>query len=191
MDRFLSKLSLSHFNSFLKKQLGFTLIELLIVIAIIGILAGGLLVLINPVKQIGKAKDAQRKAALGQIQTALKNYYVVNGSFPVSPGWVHSTSGDNWIPGLVESREIESLPKDPKQGVACSGDPRVACWSYAYWSGAWCFPAGQAYLLTAHLEADTGTAFSQKPLYSTAGTLCSMWSEGPVAGFYVLSGGAN
>lgn len=193
MGKFLPNISLPRLNSLLKKQLGFTLVELLIVIAIVGVLAGGILVLINPAKQIGKAKDAQRKAALNQIQTALKNYYITNGAYPTTSGWVYSTAGDNWIPGLVESREIESLPKDPKQGAACSGDPRTTgpCWAYGYWGGAWCFPAGQAFLLTAHLEGDTSTAQSQKPLYNTAGGLCSNWSEYPVAGFYVLSGGAN
>lgn len=53
-------------------SLGFTLVELLIVIAIIGLLASGLMMILNPVAQIQKANDARRKSDLGQVQKALE-----------------------------------------------------------------------------------------------------------------------
>ena len=63
-------------------QKGFTLIELLIVIAILGILAAGILVAINPVQKINQAKDANAKSDIGQIATALQAYFTVNSAYP-------------------------------------------------------------------------------------------------------------
>jgi type II secretion system protein G len=61
---------------------GFTLIELLIVIAIIGVLATLLMVNFVGVRQ--RARDAQRKSDLRQIQSALEIWRSDNGSYPAS-----------------------------------------------------------------------------------------------------------
>lgn len=61
---------------------GFTLIELLIVIGIIGTLASVTIVAINPNKQLGAAKDAARLSAIKELQNALSQYVIDNGSFP-------------------------------------------------------------------------------------------------------------
>jgi general secretion pathway protein G len=67
----------------LKKSIqGFTLIELLIVIAIIGVLATLLMVNFIGVRQ--RARDAQRKSDLRQVQSALEIYRSDNGSYPAS-----------------------------------------------------------------------------------------------------------
>ena len=50
---------------------GFTLIELLIVIAVIGILAGIVLAVINPVQQRERAQEATGRSFLGKTCTAL------------------------------------------------------------------------------------------------------------------------
>jgi len=59
---------------------GFTLIELLIVIAIIGVLATLLMVNFIGVRQ--RARDAQRKSDLRQVQSALEIYRSDNSSYP-------------------------------------------------------------------------------------------------------------
>jgi type IV pilus assembly protein PilA len=64
------------------KNKGFTLIELLIVIGIISILAGIVLVAVNPAVQFGKANDTQRKS---DISTILKAVYEFEAS-PTSRG---------------------------------------------------------------------------------------------------------
>ena len=67
---------------FSSSKLGFTLIELLVVIAVIGVLAAGLIVIINPAGQLARARDAGRKSDLKQIANALNNSLVFNGSYP-------------------------------------------------------------------------------------------------------------
>ena len=58
----------------LKNKKGFTLIELLIVIGIIAILAGIVLVAVNPAQQFGKANDSERKSEIGTILSAIYQY---------------------------------------------------------------------------------------------------------------------
>jgi len=56
----------------LNKNLGFTLIELLVVISIIGILTTIVMVNVAGVRE--RARDAQRKSDISQIQKALEMY---------------------------------------------------------------------------------------------------------------------
>lgn len=53
---------------------GFTLIELLIVIAIIGVLAAGVTIAINPTQRINAAKNARVKSDLVQIAESAKMF---------------------------------------------------------------------------------------------------------------------
>ncbi len=72
-----------------QQQKGFTLVELLIVIAIIGVLAGVLLVALNPFEQFARARDAGRVSAVTQIGRAVANYYTshAGNTFPPTSTW--------------------------------------------------------------------------------------------------------
>lgn len=77
---------------------GFTLIELLIVIAILGILAAGILVAINPIQKTNQAKDANAKSDVSQIAQALQAYLTTNNVYPPD------------LATLVTSKELKVLP---------------------------------------------------------------------------------
>lgn len=61
---------------------GFTLVELLIVIALIAILAVGILATINPVEQRNKATDANTLNDAGEVLNAYERYYANSNAYP-------------------------------------------------------------------------------------------------------------
>ncbi len=61
---------------------GFTLVELLIVIALIAILAVGILATINPVEQRNKASDSNTLNDAGEVLNAYERYYANTNYYP-------------------------------------------------------------------------------------------------------------
>lgn len=110
-----------------KNDRGFTLIELLIVIAILGILAAAVLVAVNPAKRQNQAKDANTKADIGSIATALQAYYTSNsGTYP---------SAAQGLAQLATSQDLKAVPTTPQGGAytyavtpgACAGTALSPC----------------------------------------------------------------
>ncbi len=105
----------------LRSSRAFTLIELLIVITIIGILAVALLPRITAGP--AKARDAQRKADLAQISTALALYADDNnGSYPwgttYTQGCISGATGQAWATTVsatsIHTYMTTATPTDPK-----------------------------------------------------------------------------
>ncbi|HEV2339284.1 MAG TPA: prepilin-type N-terminal cleavage/methylation domain-containing protein [Patescibacteria group bacterium] len=89
---------------------GFTLIELLIVIAIIGILAALLLTNLVGIRQ--RARDAQRKSDMRQIQASLELYRSDNGSYPVTASFPACGSQLQGT-GVTPPTYMQKIPCDP------------------------------------------------------------------------------
>ncbi len=99
---------------------GFTLIELAIVVAIIAVLAGAFLTIVNPMAQLAKARDAKRKGDLYKIKLLLEQYYNDNNKYPPAGTYAYgeeyryvcSTNSIPWLPALVP-QYTKTLPVDP------------------------------------------------------------------------------
>lgn len=98
-----------HCPIFLKKEQGISITELLIVVAFLAVLAAFLLIYLNPMAQMGKARDARRKSDLSKLKNVLEDYYNDNKCYP-------SGLGD------LVSDYIGQVPTDPstKQSYAYS-----------------------------------------------------------------------
>jgi len=98
---------------------GFTLIELLVVIGIIAILAAIVAVAVNPSRQYGQARDAQRWSDINAILNAIHQYAANNqGNFPANipatPTEISSAVGDYNLCSYIVSTYLPSMPYDPK-----------------------------------------------------------------------------
>ena len=81
-----------------KTNKGFTLIEILLVVAAIAILAGIVILAINPNKQLGETRNAQRRADVNTILNATYQYAIDNnGNLPTIPTGTCSLVAANQI----------------------------------------------------------------------------------------------
>ena len=97
------------------RKKGFTLIELLVVIGIIGILAAGILAAIDPLEQLKKGRDSQKRSVCVEVFNALTRNYAINGEFPWGSGVVYGPkdiatveSDDAYITDLINVGELKS-----------------------------------------------------------------------------------
>jgi prepilin-type N-terminal cleavage/methylation domain-containing protein len=122
-------LSLHSFMSLSSLKRGFTLIELLLVIGIIAILAAIVIVAINPTKQLGDARNAQRRADVNTILNAVYQYSIDNnGNLPTSivtsskiickSGVNIDCDADGISLNVLTGSYIVGLPADPQSATA-------------------------------------------------------------------------
>ena len=115
----------STFNFQLSIQKGFTLIELLIVIAILGILAAGILVAIDPVDKISAANDSKVQNDVSGAGRASEAYAVThNGFYPAAIADL-TTAGelkrDPVAPSGYTAYTVVNIPSPCSAGTTCTG----------------------------------------------------------------------
>ena len=109
-----------------RKQEGFTLIELLIVIALIAVLAGAVIIALNPARQFQQARDSERWSHVSAIAGAITQNITENKgvwtcsnqgatTLPASSTRIASAGGINLCSCLVPNFTA-ALPYDPSNG---------------------------------------------------------------------------
>lgn len=114
-----------------RKQAGFTLLEVLLVVAIIAILAGIVIIAINPGKNLGDSRNTQRSADVNTIINGVYQYSLDNSG--ALPSGITTTAteicatGATACTGLVDlsalsnaGKYLVSLPKDPQCTTTCA-----------------------------------------------------------------------
>lgn len=120
-------------HSFSLRKNGFTMLEILLVVAAIGILAGIVIVAINPSKQIGDTRNAKRASNVATILDATYQYLIDNETLP------STISAGTTCPGVDQAEicqtdtldctglvDLSVLTNGAKYLVAMPRDPSVA-----------------------------------------------------------------
>lgn len=102
---------------------GFTLIELLIVIALIAVIAGGVIIALNPARQFSAARNSQRWSHVSAIANTIQQNTASNrgvftcaaGAIPTTATAMASTGGYD-ICGCLVPSFAAALPVDPTAG---------------------------------------------------------------------------
>ncbi|PJE77102.1 hypothetical protein COV05_00635 [Candidatus Uhrbacteria bacterium CG10_big_fil_rev_8_21_14_0_10_48_16] len=109
-----------------KSNQGFTLLEILLVVATIAILAGIVIVALNPNKQLGDTRNSQRRSDVNTILNAVYQYTIDNDG--VLPTNITTTQTEicktgGTCTGLIDlsvltadEKYIISMPFDPTGG---------------------------------------------------------------------------
>ena len=127
-----------------KNHKGFTLLEILLVVAAIAILAGIVIVALNPTKQLGDTRNAERRSDVNAVLNAVYQYAIDNnGTFPsgidavTASAQVLGTAGSGCdstctatttlaacldLSGDLVSDYIVGIPQDPSTGSASNTD---------------------------------------------------------------------
>lgn len=127
---------------------GFTLVELLVVISLIGILAGVMISILNPVKQRRVAEDGVKQSNLQKLALGIEAYANANSKYPTN---AEMTPGGSNIPTSTEvAIFISKIP---------NGEPTAGT-TYTYEGEAIIAPATPSYFgVSVPKSSDTTKCF--------------------------------
>ena len=134
------------FTEIKKNQKGFNLTELMVVVGILGSIAT--VTTAQMEDHLPAARDAQRKANIHQVQTALNLYYDDNLTYPISINTEPTEEGWQMIKEILENEENMYMPEVPEDPL--NADQYV----FKYWSD------GQKF----KINYETEDALDQSPL---------------------------
>jgi prepilin-type N-terminal cleavage/methylation domain-containing protein len=179
-------------NIFNKMKRGFTLVELLVVIGVIGVLAAGLVAVINPADRIAAANDAKVLGDMSQIIGAINAYAASNnGNFPVVT--TPTNSATSWAAPLsLLSNELTTFPAGLPlytYGATCSAtsckvsvslkalkNRQNGATTYTYGAACWWVNStagtGTGSILTPASLAGLGSNVSQATTQTTTAGVC-------------------
>ena len=101
----------------IKPRSGFTLIELLMIMAVIGVLAGVLFVLINPAEMARRSRDAKRLGDLGIIKQSVDLALADGEELQDTAGWVSVGNDNNNFAGMTGFDVGKYLPVIPQEPI--------------------------------------------------------------------------
>lgn len=138
-------------------RLGFTLIELLVVVSIIGILTTLVAANLNAARS--RARDAERKSDLRNVQVALRLYYNDHKfQYPASLNF-----GSEWLSDVGNTVYMTKIPQDPSPGV------------YYYYVPGSDFDSYKLYACLENKSDSAGLAFDTLGISSSNWTCPSGW----------------
>lgn len=102
---------------------GFTLIELLIVIAILGILAIGLMAALDPLEQLKRGRDTSTRNSVEEFYNAALRYYSTKERFPwgstIQAGGIALTAmTGTYLQSLISAGELKARFLDDRNKLA-------------------------------------------------------------------------
>lgn len=136
---------------------GYTLLEMVITVALVALIAGGVLAALNPYKQLLKADNTKRKTELSSLKRVLEDYYNDNSHYPSASELCYDTVSTSrtdsqgnsacschvcgFKPGSPKlTSYINTLPCDPKSNsgknylydIDCSNNGNNPAWYRMY-----------------------------------------------------------
>lgn len=115
---------------------GFTLIELLLVIAVIGVLSGVVLNVIDIDKTKGKARDGVRISSMGKLVQALEAYCITEEECPANAAasmptyvkeWPQAVGGNNYVYGRLTPTDTFAVYVNADREMFAGG---INCYKY-------------------------------------------------------------
>ena len=102
------------------KKRGFTIVELLICIAVIGILAGIMIVSYTNIQQ--RSRDSRRSSDITKIRLAIDKYRAEKSMYPPAcPSGDNSGCTVNYLATYL-APYLDSIPHDPKNAINSTTD---------------------------------------------------------------------